>query len=171
MGLRARHEADVPILDEELNGDVLHTSRSDRSPWRPMVPGAQGSRYRIVEPNDSFAPFSVVELASGTLAGAAVLGDIDPHGRLASLGMALRPAFRGKGLATDIVRVLCHYGFTVLGLHRLQVETLVDNHPMLKAAERAGFRREGVLRDGGWVMGEFLDLVVLGLLTTEWASA
>jgi RimJ/RimL family protein N-acetyltransferase len=171
VGLRARHEADVPILDSELHGDVLHTVRSGRAPWRPLVPGAQASRYRIVEPNDTFAPFSVVELTSGTLAGAAVLGDIDTHGRSAGLGLALRPSCRGKGLATDIVRVLCHYGFSVLGLHRLRVETLADNQPMLKAAERAGFRREALLRDAGWIMGRFLDEVVLGLLADEWVPA
>ena len=34
---------------------------------------------------------------------------------------------------------------------------------MLRAAERNGFVREGVLRSA-WVMGEFLDEVPLGLL-------
>jgi RimJ/RimL family protein N-acetyltransferase len=84
--------------------------------------------------------------------------------------MGLRPAFRGRGLGTDVVRALCEYGFTVRGLHRLQIETLVSNTAMLKAAERAGFTREGTLRQAAWVTGEFVDEVILGLLAADWTG-
>jgi RimJ/RimL family protein N-acetyltransferase len=166
--LRARHEADVAILDAELHDDVVNNSRASRAAWRPLLAGSEHSRYRVTEPSPEQAPFSVVELATGTLAGTAGLWGIDAHNRSAHLGLGLRPACRGKGLGTDIVRVLCHYGFTVLGLHRLQIETLADNYAMLKAAERVGFTREGLVRDAAWVMGEFADEVVLGLLADEW---
>lgn len=66
--------------------------------------------------------------------------------------------------------MLCHYGFVVRGLRRLQVETLADNAAMLRAAEGNGFVREGVLRSSAWVMGEFLDEVLLGLLVQDWKA-
>lgn len=66
-----------------------------------------------------------------------------------------------------MVAVLCHDGFVVRGVRRLQVGTHADNHAMLKAAERNGFVREGVLRSAAWVLGEFLDEVLLGLLADE----
>jgi RimJ/RimL family protein N-acetyltransferase len=87
------------------------------------------------------------------------------------LDTELRPAFRGKGLATDTVRVLCNYGRTVLGLHRIQLETAADNHPMTRAAERAGCTKEGVLRDTGWVLGKFVGEAVFGILADEWSTA
>jgi len=64
--------------------------------------------------------------------------------------------------------VLCEYGFIVRGLHRLQIETLADNVPMLRAAISAGFTQEGSLRDAAWVMGAFIDEVVLGLVVTDY---
>jgi RimJ/RimL family protein N-acetyltransferase len=63
--------------------------------------------------------------------------------------------------------VLCHYGFAVRGLHRLQVDTLADNTAMIRAANQAGFVLEGTLRRAAWVNGEFLDEVILGLLAPE----
>jgi Acetyltransferase (GNAT) domain len=63
----------------------------------------------------------------------------------------LLPAFRGRGPGTDAVRVLCHYGFAIRGLHRLQAETLAGNDAMIQAASRAGFAREGTLRHSAWV--------------------
>ncbi|HVV20922.1 MAG TPA: GNAT family protein [Pseudonocardiaceae bacterium] len=168
--LRARHEADVPILDAELHDDVATYAQADTRPWRPYSPGAAASPYAIGEPDDRVAAFSVVTVADDELAGEAGLWQIDSHNRAAHVGLALRPAFRGRGLGTDVVRVLCRYGFAVLGLHRLQVETLADNAAMLTAARRNGFTREAVHRKAAWVMGEFVDEVVLGLLAREWAA-
>jgi RimJ/RimL family protein N-acetyltransferase len=170
VGLRARHEVDVAILNAELHDDVAGDARGSRRAWRPRPPASKESFNRVTEPNDRFAPFSVVELATDTLAGEASLWNIDSHNRSAHIGMALRPAFRGKGFGTDIVRVMCYYGFTVLGLHRLQVDTLSDNHAMIRAAERNGFTREGAIRGSAWVMGDFADDLVLGLLAREWSE-
>ena len=168
--LRARHEADVAILQSELYDDVATHSRADTRPWRPISPASSASPYAIVDPSDTASLFSVVELAGDELAGEAVLWGIDLHNRLAHIGLSLRPAFRGRGLGSDVVRVLCRYGFEVRGLHRIQIETLTDNAAMIHAALQAGFVREGVLRRATWVSGSFVDEVILGLLDSEWSE-
>ncbi|MDN3242808.1 GNAT family N-acetyltransferase [Glycomyces tritici] len=166
-GLRARHEADIPVLQDEL-GDALTTARATGMPWRPFTPGSSEAPFVVDDTKEGVAHFSVVDLADEALVGTANLWGIDKHARSAHIGLGLLPSARGKGFATDVVAVLCHYGFIAHGLHRLQIETLADNTPMLRAAERNGFQREGVRRDASWVMGEFLDEVVLGLLVDDW---
>ena len=166
--LRARHDSDVPVLEDELYGDVETWSRSDNRPWRPIPPGSPNSQFRQGDDDARAEKFSVVELASDELAGDAVLWAIDTHNRAAHIGLSLRPSYRGKGLGADTVAVLCRYGFVTRGLHRLQAETLADNHAMLSAAKRNGFTQEGLLRRSEWVNGEFVDLVILGLLAEEW---
>lgn len=170
IGLRARDEADVAILHTELYEDVVIRSQADSRPWRPISPGTAASPYAVSEPSDDVAIFSVVELAGNELAGDALLWGIDLHNRAAHIGLGLRPAFRGRGLGTDVVRALCEYGFSVRGLHRLQIETLATNTAMIQAAERVGFTPEGTLRQAAWVTGEFLDEVILGLLAADWAG-
>jgi RimJ/RimL family protein N-acetyltransferase len=168
VGLRARHEEDIPILQAELYDDVVSSSRAEARPWRPVTPGSKDPRLVVDDKEPGHVPFSVVELEGGALVGTATLWGIDNHHRSAHLGMGLRPSFRGKGYGTDVVAVLCYYGFVVRGLQRLQIETLADNTAMLRAAERNGFVREGVLRSSAWVLGEFLDEVLLGLLVQDW---
>ena len=112
----------------------------------------------------------MVELASGELAGEALLWAIDLHNRTAHLGVSLRPAFRGRGLGADVVVALCEYGFAVRGLHRLQVDTLASNTAMVRAAEQAGFVPEGRLSQAAWVNGEFADEAILGMLAADWAG-
>ncbi|WP_329456558.1 GNAT family N-acetyltransferase [Streptomyces sp. NBC_01497] len=168
VALRTRRDSDVPVFQAELYEDVRERSGSDSGPWRPLPADAEGSAASMAKPSAGTAWFSVVEGESQDLAGEALLWQIDPHNRSAHLGISLLPAFRGRGLGTDVVRVLCEYGFAVRGLRRLQIETLADNTAMTTAAARTGFSVEGTLRSAAWVYGAFADVVVLGLLAEEW---
>jgi RimJ/RimL family protein N-acetyltransferase len=168
VALRARYPEDVEILHDQLQGDVETRSRADSRPWRPISPGSAASPYAVVDPSDDLACFSVVELDGSALVGEALLWGIDLHNRCAHIGLSLLPAVRGRGLGGDVVRVLCDYGFRIRGLHRLQVDTLSDNEPMIRAAQRAGFVSEGITRRSAWVAGTFVNETVLGLLADEW---
>jgi RimJ/RimL family protein N-acetyltransferase len=171
--LRARVDSDGEILHTELYDDVATRVRADSRPWVPL-PAGQASPYRVPEKTAdpaAAAIFSVAEVATGELAGEALLWSIDLHNRSAHVGISLRPAFRGRGLGTDAVRVLCRYGFAIRGLHRLQLETLADNEAMIRAAGQAGFVREGTRRGSEWVDGAFADEAIFGLLEAEWTGA
>ncbi|MFE4262544.1 GNAT family N-acetyltransferase [Streptomyces sp. NPDC056883] len=168
VGLRARHEDDIPLLHAGLHDDVVTASRATANPWRPLMAGSEALPFQVDDKEQGHVPFSVVDLESGALVGTATLWGIDNHNRTAHAGLGLLPSARGKGYSTDVVAVLCHYGFVVRGMHRLQIETLADNIPMIRASERNGFVREGVLRSSAWVMGEFLDEVLYGLLARDW---
>jgi RimJ/RimL family protein N-acetyltransferase len=172
VGLRGRIEADVAILEAELYDDVATRSRADTRPWVPRPPGLASSPYAVREPADDSACFSVVALEDHEyLAGETLLWGIDLHNRSAHVGISLLPQFRGQRLSVEVLHLLCRYGFVVRGLHRLQVETLVDNAPMLAAAARLGFERDGVLRGAAWANGQFTDEAVLGLLASDWSDS
>ncbi len=166
--LRARYESDIPILHSELYDDVPTRARADSRPWRPIPPGSDQSPFAVTGPSEDAACFSVVDLESQELVGEALLWGIDAHNRTAHVGIALRPAFRGRGFGVDVLHTLCEYGFAVRGLHRLQIETLTDNTPMLAAAARVGFTREGTLRRSTWAYGAYADEAILGLLANDW---
>lgn len=169
--LRARVPEDVPVLHADLHDDVATRVRASTRPWVP-VPNGPDSPYAMPSgpPYTDSAVFSVAELATGELAGEALLWDIDTHNRSAHIGIALRASARGRGLGLDAVRVLCRYGFAIRGLHRLQLETLSDNHAMIAVAGKLGFTREGMTRCSYWVNGGFADDVIFGLLTAEFAG-
>jgi RimJ/RimL family protein N-acetyltransferase len=170
VALRARVKADVAILHPALHDDVSIYLRTHAEPWTPVAaesddsPFAPGSRSGTVE------VFTVVTLADDEVVGNALLWGIDNHNGTAHLGLGLLPAARGRGLGTDIVRVLCHYGFVVRGLRRLQVDTLADNAAMIAAATAVGFELEGTLRSSAYVEGQILDEVILGLLAADFAG-
>ena len=170
--LRARTEDDARILHADLYEDVATWVRSDTRPWVPIPFGSLSPLLAAESAPSPTDPdvFAVTELATGELAGEGVLWSIDVHNRSAHAGIALRPAFRGRGLGTDVTRVLCRYGFMVRGLRRMQLETLADNAAMISVAERLGFTREGTMRSASWVNGRWADDVIFGMLDTEFSG-
>jgi RimJ/RimL family protein N-acetyltransferase len=170
VALRSRDPDDIPVLHAELYNDVTTRARADSRPWRPIAPDPELSPYAAPDQDDT-AFFSVVAVEGDELVGEALLWGIDQHNRLAHLGLALRPSFRGRGWSVEVLHLLCIYGFDVRGLNRLQLETAEDNRAMIAAATRAGFEIEGTLRQATWILGTFVDTVIMGLLARNWRDA
>jgi RimJ/RimL family protein N-acetyltransferase len=170
--LRARTEDDARTLHADLYEDVATRVRSDTRPWVPIPFGSLSPYWPLGAAPSPTDPdvFAVTELATGELAGAAVLWSIDLHNRSAHAGIELRQAFRGRGLGSDVIRLLCRYGFMIRGLRRMQLETLADNGAMIAVAERLGFTREGTMRGASWVNGQWVDEVIFAMLDTEFGG-
>ena len=116
----------------------------------------------LAEP-DAFGRM-VVEV-DGERAGAMGYVRVNERSRIAHLGgLAVLPAYRGRGVADEAARLLQRLLFDELGYHRLELEIYGFNERAIAHAERAGFVREGVkrrayLRHGDWVDGVCFGLV------------
>src|SRR5690606_306951 len=53
----------------------------------------------------------------------------------------------GKGYGTEATRLMLAYGFDVLGLQNIMLRVYANNPAGVRAYERAGFRKVGVLRN------------------------
>jgi RimJ/RimL family protein N-acetyltransferase len=86
---------------------------------------------------------AVVEIVSGRLVGSAAIRLTgDPE-----IGYWVAPDARGAGYAAEATRVLSAWGFA-LGLPRIQLMCDVGNLASARTALSAGFRFEGVARNG-----------------------
>jgi RimJ/RimL family protein N-acetyltransferase len=112
------------------------------------------------------AAFAVVELPSEQALGA--IGVRVLHGRgIAEIGYHMSPEARGRGLATEALRLLSDWSFQTLPVARLQLTTHVDNPASQRVAEKAGYTREALLRSWADQRGERVDLLMYSLLPGE----
>jgi RimJ/RimL family protein N-acetyltransferase len=105
--------------------------------------------------------------APATVFGGGSLYEVDLHERRASVGYWLAPSHRGRGIATRATRLIARWGFSQLGLGRLELTCGPDNGASQRVAERVGFVREGVLRSHIAFKGGRRDSVVYGLLPAD----
>jgi RimJ/RimL family protein N-acetyltransferase len=85
------------------------------------------------------------------------------------LGYLVAAHARRRGVASRAVRLLAEWAMTEAGRPRVQIFTRVDNTASQRTAEKAGFRREGVLRAYMLLKGERHDAVIFGMTPEDLA--
>lgn len=107
----------------------------------------------------------------GRMVGESVINEIDWELRRANFRICLFHASqRGRGIGTWAVEATRDFAFAVLKLHRLELDVFSFNHRAERAYEKAGFRREGVLRDAVMDGGEYADDILMAILEDEWRA-
>ena len=96
-----------------------------------------------------------------------VIGLRLPDKGVGELGYWIAAGERGRGVATRAARLLSRWAFEQLGLARIHLLAHPDNRASQRVAERAGFRREGLLRSWAEMHGERVDLLMFSLLPGE----
>jgi aminoglycoside 6'-N-acetyltransferase len=91
--------------------------------------------------------------------------ETDSMYRHAGVDLFLDPAFHGRGLGTEVVRLICTHLIDELGFHRIVIDPEVANEVAIACYRKVGFRPVGVMRRyqrdrfGVWQDGLLLDLL------------
>ena len=96
------------------------------------------------------------------------LMNVTDYSRKAELAIVLGPEHQGKGYGGEAIELLLELAFCHLNLNRVHLRVSSQNARALACYERAGFAREGVLRQDSFSGGEYRDTVIMGILRDEW---
>lgn len=84
------------------------------------------------------------------------------------IGYELGREYWGNGYATEAVQKIIEYGFKTMNLNRIEAFTVPEAVSSVHLLEKLGFKKEGVLREYGYLNGKFLDENVYSLLKRDW---
>ena len=166
--LRPWREADVPGIAAAFSDPVMQ-----RFSWR-------STPYTETDARDFLAEQEVARLRGDELSfalaeprdrdvllGSVSLSEVRLDRGCAAVGYWLAPGARGRGAATDAVRLLARWAFAELGLARLELTCGPANEASQHVAGRCGFSREGLLRSHVPFKGGRRDSVIYSLLPGE----
>lgn len=88
------------------------------------------------------------------------------HGR-ASVGYWVAPAARRRGVAQHALQIVSTWGLSLPDMHRLELYVEPWNEGSWRAAERAGYLREGLLRNWQPVGGQRRDMFMYSRLPAD----
>jgi UDP-4-amino-4,6-dideoxy-N-acetyl-beta-L-altrosamine N-acetyltransferase len=114
---------------------------------------------------------SIIVKENGQLIGNISLMKINRIHHHAELGIAVgEKNYWNKGLGTEAMDLVLGYGFNTLNLHRIYLVVNAFNHRAISAYEKIGFKREGAFRDAIYIDGRYYDLLIMGILHSEWKN-
>lgn len=113
---------------------------------------------------------AIVENASGQALGMAAYLRIDPeHGSIEVGHLHFTPRLKRTPAATEAMMLMMRHAFS-LGYRRYEWKCDALNAPSRRAAERLGFRFEGVFRQHRVVQGRNRDTAWFSILDSEWPA-
>ncbi|GAB4483852.1 MAG: GNAT family protein [Anaerolineales bacterium] len=168
-----------PLSLEHVAG--LAAISADPAIWRYMLYGLVDSEAKMAAwVQDLLArqaaggdlPFAVRHLPSGRLAGATRYLDIRPAHRGLEIGGTWYGAeFQRSGVNTEAKYLLLRHAFETLGALRVQFKADSRNEKSLRAIERIGAVREGMLRNHMLLAdGTLRHSVYFSILDSEWPA-
>ncbi len=115
--------------------------------------------------------FFLILAPDGSIIGESVISEIDWDVRSANFRIGLyRTTERGKGIGTWATEVTRDFAFEELHLHRLELDVYSFNTRAEKTYLKAGFKREGVLRDAIKDGDQYADDILMAILEEEWSA-
>jgi len=75
-----------------------------------------------------------------------------------------------QGFGTDAVRALLRHAFETLNLNRVALRVFETNLRAIQVYKKIGFIEEGRLRQDHFIDGQYVDVLLMGILCVEWKS-
>ncbi|WP_375461870.1 GNAT family N-acetyltransferase [uncultured Enterovirga sp.] len=177
--LEGRHVSLVPV-DPAAHAEALFAAAhgpGHEALWLYLFPhpfpgGASFRAYleTVAAGQDPFM-LAILDRASGEAVGHATYMRIEPEHRVIEVGNILfTPTLQRSPAATEAMYLMARHAFEVLGYRRYEWKCNALNAPSRRAAERLGFRFEGVFRADKIVKGRSRDTAWFSMLDTEWPA-
>lgn len=109
-----------------------------------------------------------IKLEDGEYIGNIDISNIDWRAGHGEVGIILgEKGFQGHGYGREALALLTEFAFSEMRLHRLEARVLGYNTRAQHLFERAGFVREGLLREQFYQGGRYVDVVCYSLLASD----
>ena len=165
-----------PLGDGDLDEIVVATTDPLTEKWLPLprpylIEHARGFVHDIAPAAQESGSGLIRAIeCEGKLAGVVDFKSTDWNNKETEIGYWTHPAFRGRGIMVEAVTAMTRYALTEAGLERVVVRTATGNTASARVAEKAGFTREGVARNAGYIHDGRVDLVIFPLIKSELAA-
>ncbi|HET7733261.1 MAG TPA: GNAT family protein [Paludibacter sp.] len=163
---------EIGLEDVEDIFDTIDFEREYLSEWLPFVELTTDISYTRTfiknYLNSEIKDLTFVIHYKNKFVGLVGFKDTDSDNMKTEIGYWLSESYQHKGIITRSCKKLIEYAFDELKMNRIQLKAATGNIKSQAVAERLGFTREGIERQGELHTRGFVDLVVFGLLKQDW---
>jgi RimJ/RimL family protein N-acetyltransferase len=111
--------------------------------------------------------FAITDSRDGSFVGGCGINNINRIDKVATLGYWVRTGCEGRGIATKTTQLLSRFGFRELKLNRLEILVAIENKASQRVAEKAGAKREGIMRNRLLLHDKVHDAVMFSLIPSD----
>jgi len=172
QALRTGHVALTPLCIDDLPALVAWLNEREQvlfnAPYKPIHESQHQAWFEGIQARNDVVIFGIRLLTDRKLIGSCQLHSVDHVHRSAELQIRIgNTSQRGRGYGLEAVRLLLEFAFNDLNLHRVYLHVFSTNTAAIRLYEKAGFKKEGMLREAAHINGKYVDVAVMGILRDE----
>lgn len=114
--------------------------------------------------------WAMIEAQSGKLVGCISLMGISKTHQRGEIGYWVGKEFWGQGFCTEATKAVIQYSFEQLKLNKVTSRHMHINPASGKVMLNAGMQQEGILRKDFFKSGQFVDMIVYGILKDSYRA-
>lgn len=164
--VQARHAEELYAL-ADANRDHIKT-------WMPWIQNMQSIDFikgfiaGTTERYNSKSEYAYVITHNNVIVGRIGLYKIDNMNKIAEIGYWIAKDLEGQGIVTKATNALLKHSFETLQLNRIEIRCGFNNIKSQQIPERLNFKCEGLLRQAEFLHGQFQDLKLYAMLSSEY---
>ena len=153
--------------------EMVDHNRNHLRVWLPFVDKMQSIEFAenfvkgTIKRNKAGIEHAFVIFENKQAIGRIGVYKIDHQNRIGEIGYWIVENSQGKGIITKVCKVMIDFCFNDLDLNRIEIKCATAKLRSKAIPEKLGFSKEGVIRQGELVHGEFIDLALYSLLKSD----
>ena len=131
----------------------------------PFTPEGHENWFKNMIETGKAVQMIICDMAGDTPLGSVYIRDIDRLHHKAEYGIFIGvESARGRGVGTAAARLMLNYCFDEEKLHRVYLRVFASNEQAVRSYEKAGFIKEGLLREDVCIDGQYRDITWMAAL-------
>ena len=168
-----------PLEPEKHHGDLFaaYSKAPDDRDWtylpyeRPENISGMKEHLEYMQSKKDLVNFAIIDISAGKAVGTIAFMRIDVQNGCFEIGhLNFSPLLKKTPVATEAVYLMLGYAFDVLGYRRAEWKCDDLNKPSRSAAERFGFKYDGLFKNSVVVKGRNRDTAWFSIIDENWVD-
>ncbi|MEO6694375.1 MAG: GNAT family protein [Ignavibacteria bacterium] len=167
IGFRVVEKSDIELIRHEHNDESVLLMLRDP---KLISEDQQLAWFEKILNNKKNTVYCIFHETPENVIGVWKLQDLDETNRCVEYGMDIFKEFRGKGFGLKSFKMAFKYLFDSLNIHTIYAKVGEYNETSLIAAQKAGFKITGKIKESLFRNGKYRDNIVLSLTFDEYKN-
>jgi RimJ/RimL family protein N-acetyltransferase len=175
LELKTEHLILRPINIKDANAIFKYRSDKLTNQYQGWIPNNIDDVYEFIKKTakdfniaDSWFQMVLINKETNVLIGDIGIHFLDKENKQVEIGCTIAKDQQGKGYATEALRKVIDYLFSILNKHRVIGSVDPNNVQSIKMLERLGFRKEAHFKESILANGQWTDDIIYAILKKEW---
>lgn len=166
--LREHREEDIKLAQEFFNNPEVVKTLYFGTPY----PVTYADQKSFLERSSAFKDdynFAIETIEEPRYIGSCGIKCVDWKNSRVELGISIgERRLHGKGYGTDAIATLVGFIFDEMNINKIKLEVVAFNEGAIRCYEKAGFKKEGLLKREIYRGGRYHDLVVMAIFRADY---